>query len=437
MKKALGWGAGGRSFPRLISGVGRGILRVLMERTEYSTHPPSASINDAEILSSPSLPVILQQGMTMLASVPLDASGGVRKGGGLRGRVREFSRASRKRLRARAGVIDWAKTPFVYVCAFTFAPEHLPESPAAFRRCLDAFEKRFRRRFPRSFLLMVREFGTRSGRLHLHAVVGSPHHISEKAMFHAWGNAHAAACRDGRWFSRVRPGQELHALNYIAKYASKGSQPGGGAASVASAAGDATAPGCAPLNKAHNGDVDGTASPECWGRWWWCWGLEHAPLALVKAFAVPLPVLRRVNRFMRKFLIANCRKNAEYWTHSDRLRGRERIRMLENHARTSTGVPELDKRLARAVKQDMDREKNALRAGEFRADYLKGWRPKSAPKKPGPKIPGPRYNVAGWFVLSATAPDLARLVLAAIESLDPWACDQETTALWDSLMAGA
>lgn len=103
---------------------------------------------------------------------------GISKGGGLRGKITEFSKGSRRRFMLKLAEVDRAVLPLF--CGLTFPDEYFDHTgdPAHWKICLKRFIERFKRRFPSgSFFwrleLMPRKSGKHVGQVfpHFHLIV--------------------------------------------------------------------------------------------------------------------------------------------------------------------------------------------------------------------------------------------------------------------------
>lgn len=146
-------------------------------------------------------------------------------GGGIRGKVRGYSHASRLRLMARINtVIQMAALP----CFLTLTFPDLFPTWAQAKKAIDVLGKRWRRRWPQTAILwrmeaIGRKSGSQAGQVapHFHLMVWGKFdaELARVDWFEICGNSEYAHYRHGCDVQELRNWQE--AMGYVAKYLSK------------------------------------------------------------------------------------------------------------------------------------------------------------------------------------------------------------------------
>jgi len=142
-----------------------------------------------------------------------------RRGGGRRGRVKGFSKGSRRRLMRLFASLNQRISPPIFI-TLTY-PAEWPEEPWVWKRHLDTFCKRVLRRWPRAAIIWRLEF-QRRGAPHFHLLVFNVRFIPKEWLSSAWnevvrgGREHRAA---GTRVERVRSWKGV--FSYVSKYMAK------------------------------------------------------------------------------------------------------------------------------------------------------------------------------------------------------------------------
>lgn len=228
-------------------------------------------------------------------------------GGGLRGRVKGMSDASRRRLMGVFASLDWGKLiaaaiPFHFVTLTT--PEVYWADERGVFKALQRFRKRLYRGFP-GFLgaFVRRERGAKRGMLHYHLIT-----VGARGLSAAW--VQAAWSESLRYEGKVRVDVQLpedpnRVAKYLSKYCAKvgydgAYRPGGGVPSGGTGSVDP-----APLSKAHNWP-DGCTG----GRWWYVWGKELLPWGVAYTLLGEdgRGIAKRVRRIFRRWRASKVRE---------------------------------------------------------------------------------------------------------------------------------
>lgn len=187
-------------------------------------------------------------------------------GGGRRGNVQQFTKASRRRLLRRVGSLERAVLPLFVTLTY---PAEWPENPREWKRHLKAFFKRLRRRYCRSSAIWKLEFQVR-GAPHFHLLLyGIGGDITE---FREWlSRAWYEVCATGD-ILHLRAGtnaQEIRSHRGVMNYASK------------------------YLGKPED-------YQEGVGRYWGVFGAEFLPLAPLVTIPLSDTAVFRLNRWLRR-----------------------------------------------------------------------------------------------------------------------------------------
>ena len=114
------------------------------------------------------------------SQIKISSSGKPRCGGGLRGKVTEFSRASRRRMQQLLNSVD-RKVALVPILITLTYHNDWPEDPAAWKDHLDAFRKRLERRYGRFSAIWRLEY-QRRGAPHFHLMAFFWSHQGRKGL---------------------------------------------------------------------------------------------------------------------------------------------------------------------------------------------------------------------------------------------------------------
>lgn len=217
--------------------------------------------------------------------------GGIRKGGGRRGVVKQMSEQSRRRLMETFGSVDWdavaASGRTVGFLTLTTPPEFWGRGEHVWR-ALEKLKKRLERLSNDPGALVRKELGAKRGMLHYHLVtIGID--VSERELSRMW-----TECLGASRPVRVEADYDTKAVHKIIKYLSKycakaaykgmeRDAPGAGTSAAESpndAAGDLGA--ARALSKSHNAPC-AVESEENQGknghRWWYKWGAKNIPMS--------------------------------------------------------------------------------------------------------------------------------------------------------------
>ena len=240
------------------------------------------------------------------------------RGGGVRGRVVEFSRQSRRRLCIRFASLDWNSyaadsVPMLFLTLSTPAEywnqeKRVYKALRAFRVWLsscDGFEG----------AIVKKERGEERGMLHYHLIIFGCSFINASSIRSVWSKALAF---DGGGAVRCHI-ERVEDAQTVAKYLSKylGKISGGPLSSsenvtrasrVASFEGDAPS-GPLSLSKAHNGNPESVEDAFTGSRWWYCWGKlrECEPVEFVSDEGVDR-FAARVRRIFRRWVMVQAQK---------------------------------------------------------------------------------------------------------------------------------
>lgn len=148
-----------------------------------------------------------------------------RAGGGLRGRVRGFSQASRRRLLRKIATIDQAAIPVFVTLTY---PAEWSQDSGEWKRDFDRWCKRLRRRFPLAGLVWKLE-AQRRGAPHFHCLVwgaecGQLRAWAAAAWFESVGSGDVRHLRAGTRVEMIRSWRGVR--SYAAKYLGKASLAG-------------------------------------------------------------------------------------------------------------------------------------------------------------------------------------------------------------------
>jgi len=196
-------------------------------------------------------------------------------GGGLRGRVKGFSRQSRKRLLDLLNMIQSDALSQGLFMTLTY-PDAFPEEPSRWKRDIDTFLKRMRRAYPGAVLVWrlewkVRLSGTNAGKVapHFHIIALGVPWLDLRWLARSWyetvGSGDERHLGAGTQAQRIRHRRGI--LYYASKYMGKPAE-----------------------------------SPEFWtGRVWGVVGRELLPVVLV-TFALSWSDFYKVRRVLRGWL---------------------------------------------------------------------------------------------------------------------------------------
>jgi len=145
-------------------------------------------------------------------------------GGGVRGRVRGFSRASRRRLYRKLAVIDQAAVPIFVTLTY---PAEWPESPEVWKLHFDKWCKRLHRRFAAAGLVWKLE-AQRRGAPHFHCLVWGASYVdllvwASAAWYASVGSCDQRHLRAGVRVEQIRSWRGVR--SYASKYMAKGGLP--------------------------------------------------------------------------------------------------------------------------------------------------------------------------------------------------------------------
>ena len=154
----------------------------------------------------------------------LRRSGTSRVGGGRRGEVNGFSKASRRRMQRSIEALDRGKltTKRPLEAGLTYPAENWSRDPKRWKRDLDNFCKRMKRRYPKAFFWWRLELQER-GAPHFHLLVFNVHRIPHEWLRQAWyeivGLNDPDHRKAGTHVERVRNWHQTR--SYIGKYMGK------------------------------------------------------------------------------------------------------------------------------------------------------------------------------------------------------------------------
>lgn len=251
--------------------------------------------------------------------------GGGRVGGGLRGIVKEMSKASRRRLMATFASLDWRElsrqmVPIWFVTLTT--PEEYWNDELRVYLAARRFREALEAQFPDYRGAIVRkERGQRRGMLHYHPIIVGCADLSRTWLRNTWTKCLEYEGPGDRGTGFVRVDVETvesaeRVTKYLSKYCAKAGYHGKISSPAASGEGGDGAGSCvagcaAPpldgeaLSKAHN--VDGTYTGT---RWWYIWGRENLPWADVDVLNVPDPrkLAYSLKRIFRRWRLDKVRQ---------------------------------------------------------------------------------------------------------------------------------
>lgn len=207
-----------------------------------------------------------------------------RRGGGVRGRIKGFSRSARRNLMLLHAKIDQSQALPLFV-TLTY-PAEFPHEASTWKRDLDTFAKRFRRRFPAGCFVWKLEPQKR----------GAPHFHLE-----VWGVGYVDALKwvGKAWYQVVRSGDLLHLYagtsvqqvrswrgvsSYVSKY----------------------------MAKVQADDQEFWEYP---GRWWGIVGRDNLVLAVAVVATMSQLQLHRLSRALRRY-VRSCGGRAAPWLSS-------------------------------------------------------------------------------------------------------------------------
>lgn len=143
-------------------------------------------------------------------------------GGGKRKKIEGFSRKSRRRLFKKISAIDQTKMKFRPIFVTLTYPNEYPEDTEKVKRDIDAFNKRFNRKFKNGFYIWRLEFQKR-GAPHYHLIVFNVSHIDKDWLSNAWyevvGSGDEKHLRAGTKVERIRSWRGV--WSYVSKYLGK------------------------------------------------------------------------------------------------------------------------------------------------------------------------------------------------------------------------
>lgn len=199
--------------------------------------------------------------------------GADRKGGGLRGAISGFSKGSRRRLMLTLGKIKQAILPTFVTLTY---PADWPSSPREWKRHLDVFQKRLRRRFPQCSGIWKLE-PQRRGAPHFHLLIWSADFVQllrwcSQAWYEVVDSGDEKHLRAGVRVESIRSWRGVK--SYAAKYLGK------------------------VVTRADESDDNPWAFP---GRWWGMFGVNSIPWAEKITALLPRAEAIILIRTMRKY----------------------------------------------------------------------------------------------------------------------------------------
>lgn len=207
-----------------------------------------------------------------------------RRGGGVRGRIRGFSRSARRSLMLLHAKIDQQQALPLFV-TLTY-PAEFSHEPGQWKRDLDTFAKRFRRRYPAGCFVWKLEPQKR-GAPHFHLEVWGVGFVDAlkwvgKAWFEVVGSGDLLHLYAGTSVQQVRSWRGVS--SYVSKY----------------------------MAKVQTDEQEFWAYP---GRWWGVVGRDNLQLAAAVVAAMSQMQLHRLSRVLRRY-VRSCDGRAVPWLSS-------------------------------------------------------------------------------------------------------------------------
>lgn len=202
--------------------------------------------------------------------------GGPRRGGGRRGLVTEFSRASRRRLLSLVARVNWRQGSWILM-TLTFPPEVAPTDRGTVYERMKGFLRRVERVAGREMGALWRtEEHPGSGRYHQHLMLDMEY-MPHDLVCRLWQESIGAVRRPIVHMMRVPTAS--CAARYLGKYVSKAGGSGDRAAAAEGGCGAST--DAASLDYVAYPDTE-----ELGGRWWGVWRRDLVPwgMRLVASF---------------------------------------------------------------------------------------------------------------------------------------------------------
>lgn len=269
---------------------------------------------DSSIIQSSSVrkPYIEVQGGRFSFHRPCGSAG--RKGGGIRGTVREFSRGSRRRLMSRFASLDWRflisqQRPILFL-TLTTPSEYWTEDLRVYV-ALKAFRTALCARYEGVSVIWRKERGSKSGALHYHLVVFGVKRIPASWLRAVWTEK-LGYCRPVRVHIE-RPEKPEKVARYVSKYCSKAAYQGADTAYGGEPPGGTRKPlARLSLSKAHNGEI-ASYNGFTGGRFWGVWGVKSLPVGTVdeidqEIFSSASRCRRLFRRLLRSRILASFKR---------------------------------------------------------------------------------------------------------------------------------
>ncbi|HAI14386.1 MAG TPA: hypothetical protein DCM28_21965 [Phycisphaerales bacterium] len=191
----------------------------------------------------------------------------VKAGGGIRGEVKGFSKNARRRLIRKVGSIDRDAIKQMPIFITLTYPGIWPNDPKVWKKHLDTWSKRLKRRYPKACAIWKLEPQKR-GAPHYHLIVLNVPHISKNWLAESWyevvGSGDDKHLRAGTRVETIRTWRGC--MSYAAKYTAKVIEE----------------------------------LPEGWekvGRMWGIIGREHLPITIIR-FAVHKALFLKIRDFL-------------------------------------------------------------------------------------------------------------------------------------------
>lgn len=223
-----------------------------------------------------------------------------KKGGGVRGVIKEFSRSARRRLLKRTLEMNWRETGQLAMVTLTYPGnkdqasrdywDRMEGGRGAFglrvKADFKAWKKRWARRWGRPFAVWVFEFQKR-GVPHFHLVIEVPEGVCDEEF--------VETVRD-MWFEVVGSGSEAHRTHGVDVEAWDDQSPGAYLAGY-----------CSNRDKTYQHEVpDGYH--HC-GKWWGVWGFKAD--VLLASFELGKQEFVKFRRTMRSYMFSKSREKAK------------------------------------------------------------------------------------------------------------------------------
>lgn len=146
----------------------------------------------------------------------------IKNGSGLRGDVKGFSKNARRRLLRKVGSIDREALECMPIFITLTYPGQWPRDPAIWKRHLDTWAKRFKRKYPKACAIWKLEPQKR-GAPHYHLICLNVPHVSKGWLAESWyevvGSGDDKHLRAGTRVETIRTWRGC--MSYAAKYAAK------------------------------------------------------------------------------------------------------------------------------------------------------------------------------------------------------------------------